>query len=355
MAIDEGASPPGSRAFCILPFVGAYVRPDGSVLNCCCQRSPLGNLLESDFEAIWFGPLAGAVRRASLTPALHPICRESLGCPVLPRLRAGEGPDRVVGPLGWPTALSIALPDRHCNIGGESPTPETACIMCPRAHPGFDPPAGDHTDLIVGRLARLMPHLEELEIHGVAEAFWKARIFDVLDGLGYEAHADRVRVATISNGTTLSRETRRRWLGRCPRSRLLVSIDAATPATYRAIRRLDAYEVVIENVRRYARERGPGQALAIGHNINELNLGEVVRMVEVAAGLGVDALQMNLTIPLAPGIEPYLIGPRNAPAFADAHGRAVRRAAELGLPLEFVNPLELPAPGPGLVTLPAPA
>jgi MoaA/NifB/PqqE/SkfB family radical SAM enzyme len=253
------------------------------------------------------------------------------------RIAKGDPPLYESRHPGWPTKVTISLPDNHCNIGGDNPTPETACIMCGRAQVGYTR-AADNTDAITDRVRPLMDRLRVLGITGVAEAFWKDRLFQVLDRLGFSRFADRILVETNSNGTTLSSRVRKHWLESCPRSHLVVSIDAATSETYRKIRRLDAYDTIIANVRGYVRERDRSrQALYLFHNINLLNVREVEAMVETAADLGVDGVNLTLTWEWNDQIRPYLISEDTALLFARAHTKAVQRAEQLGVNLSFTR------------------
>ena len=90
-----------------------------------------------------------------------------------------------------PRKITICLPDSHCNIGGENPTPETACIMCSAASTNWIP-REEHTDQIVASLKPLLEHLRMLEVHGVAEAFWKDRLFHILDQLEFSRFSQRI-------------------------------------------------------------------------------------------------------------------------------------------------------------------
>jgi MoaA/NifB/PqqE/SkfB family radical SAM enzyme len=329
--------PSGTKAYCPLPFEELFITYTGEVLFCCSHdpSKTLGNVLRSSLEEIWNSALAREVRVQTTSPALHPVCRQ--GCWASDRIARGEPALSEPRESPWPSKITISLPDSHCNIGGEHPTPETACLMCGRAAVGFTV-FPDQTDTIVARVKPLVEHLSVLAIGGVAEAFWKARIFEILEQLGFARYADRITVETNSNGTTLSERTRARWFHTCPSSYLVVSIDAATAETYRKIRRLDAYDTVLQNLRGYARERARGrQRVFLSYNINLLNIREVEGMVETAAELGVDGVTFTLTHVAVDQIRPYVIGDDTALLFAKAHKKAVKRAEELGVNLTFAR------------------
>ena len=55
------------------------IGPDGTVMPCCyCENEPLGNVFDSDFEAVWKGEKYADFRRRSLEMPKtgRPICRE---------------------------------------------------------------------------------------------------------------------------------------------------------------------------------------------------------------------------------------------------------------------------------------
>jgi MoaA/NifB/PqqE/SkfB family radical SAM enzyme len=329
----------GKLAYCNLPFDELFIYSTGDVTFGCCQtiKKPLGNVRERSLEEIWNCALAEEVRRETFHPTLHPLCR--VGCGVIDRIANGDPPWYQPHPSRWPHRITITLPDTHCNIGGEEPTPETACIMCPRALIGFKP-RPEFTDQIVLSLKPFLGHISALVISGLAEALWKDRLFEILEQLEFARHADRITIETFSNGTTLSKRIREKWFSTCPKSRIFVSLDAATPETYRKIRRLNAYDMIVENVRCYVRERREGQLVYIANNINLLNIREIEGMIDTAGALGVDGLLLNLTSEWGgEGSHPYLFSDDTALLFAKAHLKAVKRAEQLGVSLHFIRPL----------------
>jgi MoaA/NifB/PqqE/SkfB family radical SAM enzyme len=103
-------------------------------------------------------------------------------------------------------------------------------------------------------------------------------------------------VSINSNGTLLTPERIDRLL-RSPLSWISISLDAATPETYRRIRGAD-FDLVISRVKDLIRERNARQSarrlrVFINMTLMRANIEEFPRFVELAADLGVDGVQVN--------------------------------------------------------------
>jgi hypothetical protein len=62
---------------CHHPWTWMMVSADGSVKPCCWAPGNLGNLYQSDADAIWNGKEAQALRQAVLENKIHAICANS--------------------------------------------------------------------------------------------------------------------------------------------------------------------------------------------------------------------------------------------------------------------------------------
>lgn len=324
--------------FCMHPFEKMHINCEGQVFMCCYQRQyPIGNALEEGIIDIWFGAKAEAVRAEILRGVLPPVCLDG-GCPFE---IIGTRPSKVTPEFRPPFFLSVDLPNTHCNIGGESPSAaRPACLMCERSLPDYRFQNDNRFPEIFPRLKQLLPWLRVIHVQGVAEPFWKDAIYEVLDGLEYERLKKQITVAMVTNGTLLNEAKIRKFLEFCPRNSLSFSIDAGTPETYRKIRRLDAYDVVVNNVATVSRLRKSRKDtfLKIQNNINMLNVHEVVEMVRVAKKTGADELELNPT-----GGHPaeILVSADNHRVFLEAQKLAVKEAKALGVKLSLLRPLDM--------------
>jgi Iron-sulfur cluster-binding domain len=331
---------PELEAFCDLPFTKIKVSPRGEVRMCCYQAGSLGNILRQDFLAIWPSKLAQDVRDSTGASQLHPMCKGWGGCPYLVRDKV---PFKIRLSHGFPTFLELDLPNTHCNIGGTAPTPDTACFMCPRGAVDFSPDP-DLTSKLVERLRFLMPYLGRLTVVGLAEVFWKGRVFEVLEQFEFQKYNRGCFFTTFTNGTQFDEQTQERFIEMCPKALLLFSLDAATPETYRKVRRINAFSRIVENIRGFVRRRGSTQSVRIANNINLINVDECVKMVELGKDLGVDGIVFNPTHTAAKkrdDIEWAVVNDSNYRRFAEAENMILRRAAELEIPVTFYRPLDL--------------
>jgi MoaA/NifB/PqqE/SkfB family radical SAM enzyme len=187
-----------------------------------------------------------------------------------------------------------------------------------------------------------MPSLTDLRIQGVAEPFWRGRVFDILDRLRFDDYKTQCRFSAYTNGTLLTHQTRTRLLASCPLATLHVSMDAATPETYRRIRRVNLFERVVANVRGMVSERSRMHQVVLANNINLLNVHEIEAMVDLAAYLGVDWVEFNPTHDGGSGrvdIADVCVSSDNWQLFAEAETRATQRAERCGVNAHFVRPL----------------
>jgi radical SAM protein with 4Fe4S-binding SPASM domain len=95
------------------------------------------------------------------------------------------------------------------------------------------------------RLTPLFPHLREVALYGHGETFLHKRFFDMLAAIKQYP----IFVYVTTNGTLLTDSVAAR-LVELRLDRLAISIDAATPELFNAIRRGADYQQVLGNIRR---------------------------------------------------------------------------------------------------------
>lgn len=329
---------------------------------CCDQVTQLGYIHEDTdlLRDFWNSPVTKEIRDQNLKGILHPVCRSGGTCPFL-------NSKKNVGPCGniyenytHPMHLEISLPDSHCNIGGESPNADNpACIMCRRnfVTPSQDP---DLTALLCRKAKPLMPYLVTLAVLGIAEPFWKDKVFEVFDLLEFDNHKDHIQFCTNTNGTCLYRARVDRFLDRVNYSSISWSLDAATPGTFKKIRRLDAFNAIKCNLANFIfslehRKIRKNHWVSIYNSINLLNIDEMVTMVEYAAEMEVDELVMLPTFNhcgVADQLGVILLNDTNVGLFSKTADRAMERAQELGVKLKYTKNFHAPpAPMPNLAPI----
>lgn len=229
-------------------------------------------------------------------------------------------------------SIEFDLPSSHCNIGGTHPNEDTpACVMCPRSsrkfreNPNF---AVDNTNTIIAAVRPYMPYIRHLSILGVAEPFWKNKLFEVFDKLGFKLYRDRINFWTISNGSLFSENVAKKYIDYVPESTLIFSIDAGTKETYRKIRRLDFFETIRSNIQQYMKIKPAMHHVQIHNNINTLNAHEMTLMIEFAKTVGIHEVRFNPTHDCGLGdhVDDILIKQKHLP-FVMAHYQQAQKAA----------------------------
>ncbi|HTO99194.1 MAG TPA: radical SAM protein, partial [Myxococcales bacterium] len=178
-----------------------------------------------------------------------------------------------------PPGVEIELTNR-CNL---------ACIQCLRSQ-GLKPyELGDIAFEDFQRLLAQFPFTLNLCLNGFGEPLLHARFFDIV------AEARRqlpwAKIVIYSNGILLSEQVAARLPG-SGLTEVNVSIDAASPSTYRKVRRGGELEQVHQGIRRVLRARQEARSrfplLGVNYVMLNENEGELVPFVEQAAELGVD-------------------------------------------------------------------
>lgn len=347
-------------AFCDLPFTKVIVNGWGDVSMCCYQFQQLGSVLgNKTILDLWNSPTAVAIREETTKGNLHPVCTSWNTCPFQIQTK-WPFEFKVNKDFSAPNYLEICLPNTHCNIGGEDPTADNpACIMCCRNYDMQKQP--NITDKLCEKSKSLMPFLRRLCVLGTAEPFWKDAVFDVFAMLDFHKYRHRITFTTNCNVTCLVEKTIQRFFTEVEHSDMSFSIDAATPDTYIKIRRIDAYDLVISNLKMYmkARDQNGGSdkhKAVIYNNINLLNVHEMVKMVETAATLRMDRIIMLPTHDQCGRVSmgELLINDKSLKMFKKHSEAAKKRAEQLGVDLHYSHPFDSIPPPVGQSSIAAP-
>lgn len=301
---------------------------------CCIQKPTVGNILESSFEDVWNGAVAKDVRAVTERGKLHESCDTGF-CPYAYQQRAAAKGNK----LEYPRFIDLDLPNTHCNIGGTEPSPESpACVMCPRSAIDFRPEE-DRLDAICDEIKPYLIHVKKLHIQGIAEPFWKRKVFEVLDRLEFEKHHNRILFSTFTNATIFNKKIVSEYTRRCPKSYTYISLDAATAETYEKIRRVKAFNTVVENTIEFGINRKPNQFLICANNINTFNVGEVTGMIDIAVKARADWVEFNSTDPCDHTMVEFTVNQKNRELFAEAESKIQKHAAKTGMAVRFIKPL----------------
>ncbi len=335
------------NVFCDLPFTKCKIANDGTVSQCCYQDKPIGNIFKEKFYDIWNGKISKSIQESTLRNELHPICKGWNACPFIGQKLIPK-PSEIT--KGYPQILEIDLPGFHCNIGGINPSDDNpACIMCPRNSPQYRSSHSfkeDNTDVILNLTKHLFAYLKEFTILGVAEPFWKDKIFDVFDKVDFKKYKDNIFFTTFTNGTIFGEKVVDRFLEYTNSSMLFFSIDAATPETYIKIRRQDFYDLIKRNITKYCSKisqmKQENITARTAYNINLLNVHEMPLMVEESKEMGVHAVQFNPTHTCMDMIDLGGIGldKKNLKIFMKYRDAALDKGKEVGIRIDMFRDFE---------------
>ena len=151
--------------------------------------------------------------------------------------------------------------------------------------------------------------------------------------------SNQITVSVTTNGILMKEAVRREYLSRVPHSITNFSIDASTADTYKHIRILDCFDKVLDNLYAFSRERvRVRQFLRIHNNINTMNVHEVLGMVHIAHKANVEYVEFNPTNGFNHLI---LVNEDNCGLFKNAQNIIVDECNRLGVPYNFIRPLDL--------------
>lgn len=341
------------KTFCVLPLGKLILNPYGDVTMCCHQVTMLGSLAKGEnLLDVWRSQLVKNMQKVTMEGKLHPVCTSWNSCPYIVKPKK-MFTTRQYRRFFYPTGLEICLPDKHCNIGGENPSEDSpACIMCRRNFMKVTSEDKDYTDLFCEQAKPLMPWLKLLMVLGTAEPFWKDALFKIYEKLEFHRYKHRITFNTNTNGTCLNDRTTRRFFEETQWSDIQFSFDAATPETYKKIRRLNAFDTIVKNARNYVkvREEYGGKArhkVVLWNNINMLNVGEMSMMVDQAADIGFDEIVMLPTYDLSGIVQlgDLMMNHKNIHIFREAAQKAREQAKKAGISLTYLKSFdEAPPP-----------
>jgi MoaA/NifB/PqqE/SkfB family radical SAM enzyme len=276
--------------YCSQPFRYAQIDPLGDVYLCCPQTlpEPAGNLYRDDLATVWNSPKAQQIWSAILDGSFR-FCSEltcgALQMRQLPRLdEVGDSEfaeeiksDRTVLDHG-PETMNLSY-DRSCNL---------ACPSCRDEIITLAGTARQRAEVIHDRaLGNGLKDARRLIITGSGDPLGSRLYLSFLRGFDPRSAPD-LRIHLSTNGLLL---TRKMWESICHQAidRIDVSVDAASPDTYRANRGGD-FGLLVENLHFMGELRRSG---AIGgfelHYVAQANnYREMADFVRLGASVGCD-------------------------------------------------------------------
>lgn len=276
---------------CHLPFDSIKIDSFGNVYNCCYQKTPIGNILQTSIIDIFNNNLNNEIRLNLLKNSFHNVCKETKTCPVI----LNKNKNVNVKICNFPINIEIELPNFSCNIGGKSPSPKTACIMCPRSSPDFKPQTEDLTLKILDKIKPFLKNILTLKITGLAEPFYNNNVFKIFKYLKIDKSC-KIKFFIITNATLLNKNISRKLLSYTDNLDLTFSLDAGTTETYIKIRKFKNFKRVIENIKYFNEIKPKTVTTNINCNLNLLNIHEYSEIINLCKYTITDNLVFRPTI-----------------------------------------------------------
>lgn len=186
------------------------------------------------------------------------------------------------GKIGYPERLTLEMTS-YCNL---------KCWMCPKTVGAVNtlPNHLIEEDVIL-KAAKLFPKIEVLQLSGLwGEVFLHPEVYLRILKM---AKREGCEVRTISNGTLLTPEISEQLVA-LGLDNLTISIDAATPKTYKSIRIGGNFKALIKNLKKLQgikRKKGSSlPALQLAFVGMKRNIGELPKLVKLASKLGIDSI-----------------------------------------------------------------
>ena len=236
-------------SFCTLPFTHLNTNPTGDVRVCCYVERPIGNFYDSDFDDIWHSKFANELRESIFDQTFR-FCNKAF-CSI-----AAKGDPRVLNnasskqkieslrqsysDLQRPNLLSLQHDD-SCNLS------------CPQCRSGLiyaDAERQQELKKIQDGWIKspIFRSAKRILLSGNGDPFASRVYSDLLHKIKKDDFPD-LEIAILTNGLLLNKS---RWdtLSNVHYAirHILVSVDAASPETYRKVRRGGNFEKLLENL-----------------------------------------------------------------------------------------------------------
>ena len=177
---------------------------------------------------------------------------------------------------------------------------DSLCKTCIRTFQTREP----SKDLTLDELVRITdqyPRLDRVVLHGIGEPLLNPQLFEMIAHL-----KSRATVVVFNSDAIGLTEKKRQGLVQAGLDELRVSVDAATPETYRAIRGVPAFHRVVENVaalvdlRRELDSTTP--AVSLWYTTLKSNLRELPDFIRLAAEVGATTVNVQRLVTYGQGL-----------------------------------------------------
>jgi MoaA/NifB/PqqE/SkfB family radical SAM enzyme len=210
----------------------------------------------------------------------------------------------------------------------------SCCQTCIRTFRALEPARDLSLDEFAAIVAQF-PALERVVLHGIGEPLLVGALPAMICHVKEQHPAATV---LFNTNAILLDDARQRALIRAGLDEARISLDAASAATYAAIRGVHAFDRVVDNVQRFARLVGSAARprLSLWFTTMRENLAELPALVDLAAQLGVREVHVQRLVLIHEGLAQAeqsvyrQLGAREEAHLAEAARRARSHGVHLG-------------------------
>jgi MoaA/NifB/PqqE/SkfB family radical SAM enzyme len=275
--------------YCAMPFSNFDTMPNGDVFMCCGDwlPVPIGNIHESTAEEIWNSPVANEIR-ASIVDGSFRYCNRLSCMHIINRdlPPAVTKPPPINGTVNPPSRIVLSH-DNSCNLS------------CPSCRSELILAKKEHQDRLNGLLdAVFLPLLRSakaVRISGSGDPFASHHYRTLLKSINRKEFPN----LNVDLHTNAQLFDERAWeeLQLAGKIRSVeISIDAATSATYRIVRRGGSFDRLLRNlvfIKALRRKREIG-SLIFSFVVQQQNYREMPEFVLLAEKFGADFIDFRM-------------------------------------------------------------
>ncbi|MDE1902180.1 MAG: radical SAM protein [Alphaproteobacteria bacterium] len=279
--------------FCMYPFNWVEINDNNKVFSCCATFLPTPLCTFDDVDrdgadAVLKSPALQKIR-ASILDGSFRYCSK-MHCTAITNkwlISREEGLNLVKNLGPWPQHMMLAY-DRSCNL---------SCPSCRRDMIVVSKYEQDRFKVISEKLVEpLLPHVDNIYVTGSGDPFGSIHFRTLLQKYCRDAVKKEPRLFLETNGVLCDKKA---WddIGLYGHVKdVLVSIDAATEATYKIVRRGGDFQRLLKNMRFLSELRRNGDIphLLQRFVVQALNFREMADFVRMGLDFGVDSVEFNL-------------------------------------------------------------
>ena len=275
--------------YCAMPFSNFDTMPNGDVFVCCGDwlPVPIGNIYENTIEEIWNSSVANEIR-ASIADGSFRYCNRLSCIHIINRdlPPAVTKPPPINGTANPPSRIVLSH-DNSCNLS--CPSCRSELILAKKEQ------QDRLNDLLNTVFLPLLRNAKAVRISGSGDPFASHHYRTLLKRINQREFPD----LNVDLHTNAQLFDERAWeeLQLAGKIRSVeISIDAATSATYRIVRRGGSFDRLLRNLEfiKNLRRKGEIRSLVFSFVVQQQNYREMPEFVLLAERFGADSIDFRM-------------------------------------------------------------